>query len=528
MLQVVEGLEAAHAAGVLHRDIKPSNCFLGRDGTIKIGDFGLSISAGVLEGPTRRGAFEGTPEFAAPEQILGEPTDVRADIYSVGATFYFLLTGHAPFQAPDLDRLLETIRTAPIRLPSELESGIHPKLSALLRRCLSKAPSDRPASYAEIKQALAPFASAGTTPAPVGLRVAAAAFDVVVMAPVVAIMLGRLVGAQVIHDRTGAVVLIIGALALYWGLLEGVFGAGYGKRRCGLVVVTTDGRPAGVVRALARSVVFVMPLVLATIVDAWLGPALLPPLLAAVRLAVLGVGIGTLILPMRSHHGFAGLHDTLTGTHVIRRAPGAAPSPVRAASPPAPESADGRKGPYDLASVVGATDIGQIRLGWDPRLKRSVWIHELPAGAPAVAILARNVSRAGRLHWLNGARADAEAWDAYESLEGQPLLTLHRPQTWHSVSVWLCDLARELAAGVANGLVEPLALDRVWITPDGHGKLLSFRAPGLPVDLGFEPLCPECSTAVLACGRPARAGHTGSAPAGVRVRLPPGTGAREV
>jgi serine/threonine protein kinase len=206
ILQVVDGLEAAHAAGILHRDVKPSNCFIDHDGTIKVGDFGLSIPMAQREGAmlTRRASFEGTPEFAAPEQILGEPLDLRADIYSVGATLFFLLTGHPPFEHADLEALIARIRTDPVRIPSNLESRISTELVALVRRCLAKQPLERPASYAELKRQLEPFASTATATAPVGLRAAATVFDLIILVPIAAALLGALVGSQVIRDPASA------------------------------------------------------------------------------------------------------------------------------------------------------------------------------------------------------------------------------------------------------------------------------------------------------------------------------------
>ena len=95
---MIDGLEAAHALGILHCDIKPSNCFLDTDGTIKVGDFGLSITTRTASagGATVR-AGGGTPGYAPPEQIRGEPLDLRADIYSVGVTLFFLLTERCSF-----------------------------------------------------------------------------------------------------------------------------------------------------------------------------------------------------------------------------------------------------------------------------------------------------------------------------------------------------------------------------------------------------------------------------------------------
>src|SRR6185503_20080157 len=110
-LQMIDGLEAACNAGVLHRDIKPANCFVGPDGTVKVGDFGLSIST-IARGEslvTASGAVVGTPSYASPEQLRGQELDVRSDIYSVGASLYYLLLGRPPHQAKDLVQLITEV-----------------------------------------------------------------------------------------------------------------------------------------------------------------------------------------------------------------------------------------------------------------------------------------------------------------------------------------------------------------------------------------------------------------------------------
>ena len=110
-LQLVAGLQAAAEAGILHRDVKPSNCFVDADGVVKIGDFGISRSLRPAEETalSTRNKLAATPTYASPEQLRGATLDARADIYSLGATLYELVTGRRPFTAPDLMSLLMAV-----------------------------------------------------------------------------------------------------------------------------------------------------------------------------------------------------------------------------------------------------------------------------------------------------------------------------------------------------------------------------------------------------------------------------------
>ena len=85
--------------------------------------------------------FEGTPQFAPPEQLRGEPLDVRADIYAVGATLYYLLTGQPPFDAPDLRELFARVTTEAPASPRDDPSRDSAGLAAVVMRCLAKAPA---------------------------------------------------------------------------------------------------------------------------------------------------------------------------------------------------------------------------------------------------------------------------------------------------------------------------------------------------------------------------------------------------
>src|SRR5262245_3871130 len=172
VLDVIGGLDAAQAAGTLHRDIKPSNCFVDADGAVKVGDFGLSIS--TLTRDVRQelatAGFEGTPQFAAPEQLRGEPLDVRADIYAVGATLYYLLTGRPPLDAGNLRELVSKVASETPVSPRLLRRDVPRGLAAVVLRCLAKAPAGRPQSYAELADLLRPYGSANEVPPPLGVR----------------------------------------------------------------------------------------------------------------------------------------------------------------------------------------------------------------------------------------------------------------------------------------------------------------------------------------------------------------------
>ena len=90
IIDVIDGLQAAQSIGILHRDVKPANCYRDSNGSVKVGDFGLSISTtGRADSMvTADGAYIGTPAFSSPEQIRGEELSVRSDIYAVGVTLF--------------------------------------------------------------------------------------------------------------------------------------------------------------------------------------------------------------------------------------------------------------------------------------------------------------------------------------------------------------------------------------------------------------------------------------------------------
>jgi len=98
IIQVAEGLSYAHVQNVIHRDIKPANILLAKDNKVKISDFGIAKVFGA-QGLTKTGMMMGTPWYTPPEQIMGKNIDFRADLYSLGVTFYELLTSRVPFDS---------------------------------------------------------------------------------------------------------------------------------------------------------------------------------------------------------------------------------------------------------------------------------------------------------------------------------------------------------------------------------------------------------------------------------------------
>ena len=491
ILQIIAGLEAAHAVGILHRDIKPSNCFLDPSGSVKVGDFGLSIST-TSRGDsalTMAGSVLGTPEFSSPEQLRGEALDLRADIYSVGMTLYYLLTGHTAFQAANVVQLLATVLDKPAPSPRKLRPEIPEELARVVLRCLAKQAGDRFKNYDELRRALLPFHSTAPTPATLGRRFVAGVIDHFVITafnmPFSFLLMNGSdpVAFRKLHEIWISLVMMLLGIA-YYGVPEGLWGASAGKALMGLRVGDLNRNPPGIPRAALRAAIY-------------LGSSLLLMLLSGLQFrhgtstrAIIAWGIGLNLLRFgylaalastaRRRNGFATVTDLLTKTRVIQKSayePRASVAQIE--EPVAATDALPRIGPYHVLATLASSPDGELLLGYDTKLLRRVWIRKAPTGAPPVASALRNAARPGRLRWLQGHRGDAQAWDAYEAAPGTPLVNLIRaPQPWKNVRHWLLDLATEVDAVSRDGLAGvTFSLDRVWITADGRAKLLDFVAP---------------------------------------------------
>src|SRR3989344_3042035 len=150
--QIAAGLSEAHVQGVVHRDLKPENVMLGRDGLVKLLDFGIARAAGSDTATAR--TIIGTPEYMAPEQSQGKAVDQRVDLYAMGLILYECLTGRRAFSgATPVEIALKQLKERPLPLRKFLPST-PPHLEAIVLRCLEKEPARRFASAAEIQRAL--------------------------------------------------------------------------------------------------------------------------------------------------------------------------------------------------------------------------------------------------------------------------------------------------------------------------------------------------------------------------------------
>lgn len=156
--QVAEGLAHFHAHGFVHRDIKPSNLMVTRDGTVKILDFGLVCDLQEGSGLTDSGMAMGTWDYLAPEQAHdARSVDHRADIYSLGCTWIYLLCGHAPFANEAYQTPASKLRGHLFDTPRWMEANsdsVPESLRQVIRRMVAKSPSDRFADALELADAI--------------------------------------------------------------------------------------------------------------------------------------------------------------------------------------------------------------------------------------------------------------------------------------------------------------------------------------------------------------------------------------
>ena len=511
MLDVIEGLAAAHLAGVIHRDVKPSNCFVDLEGRAKVGDYGLSKSLVHDAALTRTGAFMGTPQFAAPEQIKSERLDARTDVYAVGATLYYLIAGAAPFEG-DVAKVIANIAAEPAPHLNERVPKIPKALNQLIADCMAKDPAQRPQTLDALRIALAPFSTRQSSLADVGRRIAAYFIDVITVnlassllvfpLGLCVILIGSEWGDPLLKQKSmqwaiGLLPSLCGVL--YFAITESRYGCGLGKKMMGMRVVGDSGSTPRFPPALLRALLIpgmmfcatgIFPLLVRTPMlgsmnDSLPNHAITNTLLARVFPLLGWLLTASCFLTIRKSNGYRGLHEWLSGTRVIRHLPSRAASQAIAIPVTLPIVAETpcTVGSFQILGNLGQHGETQVHLGHDDSLGRPVWIyrqdvaHETGFSPERIA-----VSRPHRQHWLQGDVMDGQRWDAVEAVRGLPwsqLVSRSQSMSWLTSRSLLLQLITELQSSLADEtLPQNLALEQVWIDQSQQLKLIDVPLNG--------------------------------------------------
>lgn len=163
LCQALEGIDHAHRMGIIHRDVKPANMMMTEGGTLKVMDFGIARVLGTAR-MTKQGNIVGTIEYMSPEQVRGQETDARSDIYSLGILLYEMLTGRVPFSSDsEFDLMKMQIDEAP-QPPRVFSAQIPQAVEQAIMRALAKRPEARFQSAADFRNAL--LSASGLVAAP--------------------------------------------------------------------------------------------------------------------------------------------------------------------------------------------------------------------------------------------------------------------------------------------------------------------------------------------------------------------------
>ncbi|HTY09557.1 MAG TPA: protein kinase [Bacteroidota bacterium] len=155
-IQIAEGLAAAHEKGIVHRDIKPENIMIRKDGIVQVMDFGLAKLVGVSR-LTKQGSTVGTLGYMSPEQVQGQETDHRSDIFSFGVLLYEMLTGKSPFNGAHESAILYEIVNVDVPPMSTIKPEIDPELDRIVLECMEKDPNERMQSIKQVAIDLSRF-----------------------------------------------------------------------------------------------------------------------------------------------------------------------------------------------------------------------------------------------------------------------------------------------------------------------------------------------------------------------------------
>lgn len=528
VIDMIDGLRAAHEAGIVHRDLKPSNCFIDHVGRVKIGDFGLAKSFQAESSLTQTGAFMGTPQYAAPEQLRTSEVDERADIYAIGGTLFYLLVGRPPFVGNAAQVISSIASEMPPRV-SDIDKSIPRKLCRIINQTLEKRPERRPENLEELRQALLPHSSRGATAADPGRRLAAFFMDVFLIGLMIGLG-GNVLGIflQVIPNfdmNLASMVLSVSAGLAYFTTLEYWFGTTFGKWLLGMRTTTMNNRAPSFVSCLIRAMIMPGLMYLAHSAPAYLldlDPTAVTSVDAIVKKATIVILFqlggwvlsAILFVGARKENGYRGIHETISGTRVVRvsgtlesyrmhNIPVTIPISTGMANAMKSNTVDETldfvspqvSGEFKIAGELGrlhGTDCS-VLLGRDESLDRDVWVLDSPPQAIIDAASRSSGARAVRMRILGVNDADHGRSVITEAIKGMPMAEFLRvtPNVdWRAFRPVLQELAGELALAEKDGsLPAKLCLAQIWIEEAGHPKLLEH-----PIDAVAEGLVDQPKT----------------------------------
>jgi Protein kinase domain/RDD family len=319
------GLREAERAGFLHRDVKPSNLMLDAHGVVKVLDFGLvaAYDTAVGDGPVAQTTLAGTPLYMAPEQARGEPIDLRADVYALGATLFHLISGRPPFVADSVAELVSMHATS-VRpmLPKRGNSRTAiTAIDRLIARMMAPNAADRLASYDDVIRAIDLASTRRTRPVGFWVRTSATAADVIFGSMLAtAIILPTGISQNVGAGVSAIVFLIVTTIAVGWR------GTTPGKSLFELELISSDtgGAPTwrqAITRQLALSSAIIIAGILQERVLA--AKSLSSTIVTGALIAIVVIGYGDLVIASFWRAGRRTLWDLVSHTQVRYRVTGA-------------------------------------------------------------------------------------------------------------------------------------------------------------------------------------------------------------
>ncbi|MBL8823050.1 MAG: protein kinase [Planctomycetia bacterium] len=523
ILDIIDGLQEAHRLGLVHRDVKPANCFIDEQGRAKVGDFGLAKvldQRGAGDVPTAveltgTGAFIGTPLYAAPEQIKGHVVDQQVDVYSVGATLYFLLSGKAPFedQQSVTAVLARIVSEDPVPL-GELRKDLPPGLEAIIRQALERDRHRRFRDLESLRQALTVYLPGRARIVRFGQRIAAFTVDFVITMIIAGITaLGFSIYAHASADESlrvtmdslfeesllGSIMITLFAHTLVFIIPESLWATTFGKWCFRLRLSSpSDGSKPRPRQVIVRNIIFLCISMLLFWVTLALG--LNTDTVKVKQSAAAGkqvafqfdiadptlsniVGLLILCSTMRRSNGYRGLHELLSSTSTIWLPPlptrselkfnrQAASVPPQAQPLPTPMTLGG----FTVTHQLWASDEQTVYVGRDERLSRNVWIWMRPLEFQKLDAARRKLSRPTRWRWIASGQHEGRAWDAFLATAGfslQNLVDQQQTLDWTATFHVLTDCAEELDQAQSDRTIPTmLSPSQLWIQSRGSTQWL--------------------------------------------------------